>query len=134
MDSSGLIELDRGLEILALAKETSVVRRPHRGGRDVGDESRWRRVAHTHVAVAQALSGEKGIRTPGTLAGSPDFESGSFGHSDISPWGKFVDPLGRVKRSYNGTRAKRKGFVVASKLRSSAAALLELPLSRRGFA
>jgi hypothetical protein len=30
-------------------------------------------------------SGERGIRTLGTLAGTPDFESGTFGHSDISP-------------------------------------------------
>jgi len=30
-------------------------------------------------------SGEQGIRTLGTLAGTPDFESGSFGHSDSSP-------------------------------------------------
>ncbi len=29
--------------------------------------------------------GEKGIRTLGTLAGTPDFESGTFGHSVISP-------------------------------------------------
>ena len=29
--------------------------------------------------------GEGGSRTHGTLAGTPDFESGSFGHSDTSP-------------------------------------------------
>jgi hypothetical protein len=29
--------------------------------------------------------GESGIRTHGTLAGTPDFESGTFGHSVISP-------------------------------------------------
>src|SRR5580658_763141 len=29
--------------------------------------------------------GERGIRTHGTLTGTPDFESGSFGHSDSSP-------------------------------------------------
>jgi len=33
-------------------------------------------------------SGESGIRTHGTLTGTPDFESGSFGRSDISPPGK----------------------------------------------
>jgi hypothetical protein len=30
-------------------------------------------------------SGERGIRTHGTRKGTPDFESGSFGHSDSSP-------------------------------------------------
>jgi hypothetical protein len=30
-------------------------------------------------------SGERGIRTLGTITGTPDFESGTFGHSDISP-------------------------------------------------
>ncbi len=34
---------------------------------------------------ASYRSGERGIRTLGTLAGTPDFESGTFGHSDISP-------------------------------------------------
>ena len=29
--------------------------------------------------------GESGIRTHGTLSGTPDFESGTFGHSVISP-------------------------------------------------
>ena len=33
----------------------------------------------------QHPSGERGIRTLGTLTGTPDFESGTFGHSDISP-------------------------------------------------
>src|SRR5262249_33564241 len=30
-------------------------------------------------------SGERGIRTPGTLASTPDFESGAFNRSAISP-------------------------------------------------
>ena len=42
-------------------------------------------------------SGEKGIRTPGTLAGTPDFESGTFGHSDISPPRKLIDRWGRCQ-------------------------------------
>lgn len=29
--------------------------------------------------------GERGIRTPDTLAGTPDFESGTFNHSASSP-------------------------------------------------
>lgn len=31
------------------------------------------------------VGGEKGIRTLGTLTGTPDFESGTFGRSVISP-------------------------------------------------
>jgi hypothetical protein len=31
------------------------------------------------------MSGEGGIRTPGTLAGTSDFESGAFNHSATSP-------------------------------------------------
>src|SRR5688572_11984384 len=34
--------------------------------------------------VAIGLSGESGSRTHGTLADTPDFESGTFGHSVIS--------------------------------------------------
>jgi hypothetical protein len=34
---------------------------------------------------SQIPGGEKGIRTPGTLTGTPDFESGTFGLSVISP-------------------------------------------------
>src|SRR5207237_3510185 len=49
--------------------------------------------------------GEQGIRTLGTLAGSPDFESGSFGHSDSSPPGKLMERAPRVKRL-----AEREGF------------------------
>ena len=29
--------------------------------------------------------GERGIQTPGTFNSTPDFESGTFDHSDISP-------------------------------------------------
>jgi hypothetical protein len=43
----------------------------------------------TTVLLDAYPSGEKGIRTPGTIAGTPDFESGTFGHSDISPRAKF---------------------------------------------
>jgi hypothetical protein len=39
-------------------------------------------------------SGEKGIRTPGELAPTPDFESGTFGHSVISPPRRILDWAG----------------------------------------
>jgi len=32
------------------------------------------------------LSGEGGIQTPGTCYSTPDFESGTFDHSDTSPY------------------------------------------------
>ena len=35
--------------------------------------------------------GERGIRTPGTVARSPHFECGPFDHSGISPCGLGVD-------------------------------------------
>ena len=35
--------------------------------------------------------GERGIRTPGTVARSPHFECGPFDHSGISPGGLGVD-------------------------------------------
>jgi hypothetical protein len=41
-------------------------------------------VARARV-LAVARGGESGIRTRGTLAGTPDFESGTFGHSVTSP-------------------------------------------------
>ena len=37
------------------------------------------------VRVVLKCSGERGIRTLGTLTDTPDFESGTFGHSVISP-------------------------------------------------
>jgi hypothetical protein len=42
------------------------------------------------------VCGEKGIRTPGTASCTPDFESGPFDHSGISPATKVV------KRGYSG--------------------------------
>ena len=50
--------------------------------------------------------GESGIRTHGTLAGTPDFESGTFGHSDISPRRNLAAKIGRV----NGDRADQRRF------------------------
>ena len=47
-------------------------------------------------------SGERGIRTLGTLAGTPDFESGTFGHSDISPR-RTMSAEGRSVNERSGT-------------------------------
>ena len=35
----------------------------------------------------QKVGGEEGIRTPDTVSGIPDFESGAFSHSATSPEG-----------------------------------------------
>ena len=43
------------------------------------------RVAGALTASARIVSGERGIRTLGTLAGTHDFQSCTFGHSVISP-------------------------------------------------
>src|SRR5271154_6429699 len=42
--------------------------------------------------------GERGIRTHGTLTGTPDFESGTFGHSVSSPPRNLPSPRRIVKR------------------------------------
>src|SRR5678816_3487172 len=42
--------------------------------------------------------GERGIRTHGTLAGTPDFESGTFGHSVSSPSATLIHRTELVKR------------------------------------
>ena len=49
-----------------------------RGEHEAIDSSKLRR-------SLENPGGESGIRTHGTLAGTPDFESGTFGHSVISP-------------------------------------------------
>ena len=66
-------------------------------------------------------SGEKGIRTPGAIAGTPDFESGTFGHSDISPPRKFPDRALPVKR--RGVLVEQAGAGRAYDLRGDADAL-----------
>jgi hypothetical protein len=40
----------------------------------------------------RAFGGEEGIRTPGTLPGTPDFESGTFDHSVTSPPRNMAEP------------------------------------------
>jgi hypothetical protein len=47
----------------------------------------------------RGLSGERGIRTHGTLTGTPDFESGTFGHSVSSPPRNLQGPQRIVKRA-----------------------------------
>ena len=60
--------------------------------------------------------GEKGIRTPGTLARSPDFESGTFGLSVISP------PRNLFDRPHpcQGDTAHRRAFPSWSRSREQA--------------
>ena len=36
--------------------------------------------------LLEKRGGEEGIRTPDTVSGIPDFESGAFSHSATSPW------------------------------------------------
>jgi hypothetical protein len=70
-----------------------------------------------------SLGGEKGIRTPGTLTGTPDFESGTFGLSVISPPRKLVDRAFLVKPAQSRSlsalswrpQARRAAAVVASR-------------------
>jgi hypothetical protein len=53
----------------------------------------WRRAPRRSVDHG----GESGIRTRGELAPTPDFESGTFGHSVTSPPANMAAGLGRVK-------------------------------------
>ena len=57
--------------------------------------------------LPSANGGEGGIRTPGTLAGSPDFESGAIDHSATSP-------SRRAKSRALWAKRKRKVFPVRS--------------------
>ena len=43
--------------------------------------------------LREILNGERGIWTPGTVARTPDFESGTIGHSVISPFLKLCNIL-----------------------------------------
>ena len=54
-------------------------------------------------AIRNQYGGQRGIRTPGTLAGTPVFETGAFNHSAICP--------ARMKAF-----CKRKGGRLASRL------------------
>jgi hypothetical protein len=38
------------------------------------------------------ICGEGGIQTPGTCYSTPDFESGTFNHSDTSPYRGYITP------------------------------------------
>ena len=52
---------------------------------------------YAEVSAAN-IGGESGIRTRGTLAGTPDFESGTFGHSVTSPPANMAKQAHPVKR------------------------------------
>jgi hypothetical protein len=41
--------------------------------------------------VRWVVGGERGIRTLGTVAGTPLFESGTFNHSVISPYASYYN-------------------------------------------
>src|SRR5437868_6950424 len=86
--------------------------------------------------------GERGIRTPGTLAGTPDFESGTFNRSVISPprvvpWGtarcqrRFSVPA-RLRRIRGGVvRAPTGAFPCARAAVESQARVARRSLLRR---
>ena len=62
-----------------------------------------------------ANGGEGGIRTHGTLSGTPDFESGTIDHSATSPW-RPTDtqaPAGKTRETRT-PRLKRKPKIVAA--------------------
>ena len=63
--------------------------------------------------------GERGIRTHGTLTGTPDFESGSFGHSDSSPRRK-VQGEQRVVKERERDGAEVRGYSASVVLRGGA--------------
>ena len=71
------------------------------------------------------LCGEQGIRTLGTLAGTPDFESGSFGHSDSSP-PRTVPAPHRVVKMRSG-RAMRAGPFSPPEARATPGEMTEWP-------
>src|SRR6266849_9622326 len=58
--------------------------------------------------LADVIGGERGIRTPDTLAGTPDFESGAFSRSASSP-NLGADLLRAAARRQAGL-AERVGF------------------------
>ena len=62
--------------------ERESLRSPRMAATPMPQRGRALRVTST---LSGGEGGESGIRTHGTLTGTPDFESGSFGHSDISP-------------------------------------------------
>ncbi len=54
----------------------------------VGVQEKRRSASHCLLSTCEPRlfgNGEGGIRTPGTVARTPHFECGSFGHSDTSP-------------------------------------------------
>src|SRR5688572_10812564 len=76
----------------------------------------------THDALLSqpAGCGERGIRTLGTLTGTPDFESGTFGHSVISPRRNMNGgghPVNEHKNSLRGPPALRSRTILRDSFR-----------------
>ncbi len=73
------------------SKSASVHLAQHSAGRAVGNPAHGTVKRRTPgftpgvCAIASAIGGERGIRTPVTISGKPVFETGAFGHSAISP-------------------------------------------------
>src|SRR6185295_20372872 len=74
--------------------------------RPLGHLSRPRHA--TYPLARTGLCGESGSRTHGTLADTPDFESGTFGHSVISPRRTLAASIGAVN-----VRGRSHGVVFA---------------------
>ena len=53
---------------------------------------------HQSRPLQGADGGEEGIRTPDTVSGIPDFESGAFSHSATSPVGRMLGTPTRTGR------------------------------------
>src|SRR3954462_11349481 len=74
--------------------------------RPLGHLSRPRHASYPLTRTG--LCGESGSRTHGTLADTPDFESGTFGHSVISPRRTLAASIDRVN-----ARSRSDGVVFA---------------------
>ena len=56
-----------------------------------------------NLLIYTLVCGERGIRTPGTVARSPHFECGPFDHSGISPRsGIDKDEMGSLLENHKG--------------------------------
>jgi hypothetical protein len=96
----GLAPLHETIPELRAAVPDPVV---HQGAPPNGGTSGERAKKGENQVLSQTdviSSGESGIRTHGTLTGTPDFESGTFGHSVISPPRKMHGEVGPVNPSF----------------------------------
>jgi hypothetical protein len=95
--------LRKPAEVLDSVREPIRQRRPRRGRAHPRARNRMpKRTASESRRGSAGPSGESGIRTHGTLAGTPDFESGTFGHSVISPRRNVAGTTGTVNASAGG--------------------------------